>query len=638
MYSKNVNIIFKIIKFGPPILIIFLSIILSFSLYLNNQSVFNADKKLIENEHIQRNKILLKSQVESVYSYIIKKQADTENKLKKLLKERVNEAYNIAINIYNENKHLDKIVVTKMIKDALRKLRFNNDRGYIFIYSFDYECILFPPNKNVEGDNFYNYKEGKGNYLARDIIGQVKKEKEGFMNWWFPKPSEINGKQHKKIGFNKHFEPYNWFIGTGEYVEDFENDLKKEVLDYIHNLSFPNNEYIFVVDFEGKYLNHIRDEIIGKNALEVKDVSNQEIISNAINVSKNNKGGFITYVHNRKPGSDLPTIKTSYIKGFEKWNFFIGKGFYEDDINNRILQQKEILDKKFQNSLNNIIITSLVLTFILLFISIKISKILQNKFEDYQKEIEKNLEKITKQQSILAQQTKVAALGNMIGNIAHQWRQPLSLISTAATGMQLKKELGSLDDDEFYDTLDQINNSTQYLSKTIDDFRNFFASNKEKEDFKISEALKKTINLTSAQFQNHDIHINNNIGDSIIYGIESELVQVLINILNNARDELLKKEKQDRIILIDSKEENDSVTISIRDNAGGIPQETLEHVFEPYFTTKHKSQGTGIGLYMSREIILKHFDGSITMENCEFEYEKINYKGVKINLTFELVN
>ncbi len=136
-------------------------------------------------------------------------------------------------------------------------------------------------------------------------------------------------------------------------------------------------------------------------------------------------------------------------------------------------KEEAILNKRFEDNLNNLFITTTILTIILLIISIYISKLLEKRFKTYKNEI-------TKQQYILSQQSKMAAIGTMIGNIAHQWRQPLSIISTAATGVSLKKELGILEDEELIESLDSINKSTQYLSKTIDDFRNFFLSNKEK--------------------------------------------------------------------------------------------------------------------------------------------------------------
>ncbi|WP_072680266.1 cache domain-containing protein [Arcobacter sp. LA11] len=627
MFNKNENIILFIIKYTPPVFILTLSFIISLILYFNNQATFNEEKTLIQKQYIEENKKEIKSQVNITYKYIIKQQKQTEKKLKKSLKERVYEAHTIATNIYEENKHLDKNIVKKMIKDALRNIRFNNGRGYFFIYSFDYECILLPVAKQLEGSDFYNFKEGKGNFLTRDIIKMVKEKDEGFMTWWYHKPNDMKN-QYKKLGFNKHFKPFDWFIGTGEYFEDFEGDIKKDVLNHIHNTSYEQNGYIFVLDYEGNYLNHIRKEIIGLNALKAKDTQTHKTVVDAINTAKNGEG-YISYIQNKKPGNDLPVEKTSYVKGINNWQWLIGKGFYKDDLENIVKNQELLLNKRFKNNMQDLLIMTIILTVLLLVMSIYISKILENRFRKYQDEIKINLEEITKQHNILAHQSKMAAIGTMIGNIAHQWRQPLSLISTAATGMKLKKEINDLSDEEFNSNLDYINDSTQYLSKTIDDFRNFFATNKEKVEFSIDSAFNEAINLVNVQFVNNNIQVINKIQNHSTYGIQSELVQVLINILNNSRDELLNVEEQERYIFIESFEKKDRVVLEIKDNAGGIKPEIIEHIFEPYFTTKHQSQGTGIGLYMSQEIIVKHFEGSMRMENTTYSYNDKVYTGAK---------
>ena len=303
-----------------------------------------------------------------------------------------------------------------------------------------------------------------------------------------------------------------------------------------------------------------------------------------------------------------------------------------------MLKKKDTLDKRLEDNIHNLIITSLILTAILLFISIYISKILEKRFSIYKDEIKSNLNEITRQHTILAQQSKMAAIGEMIANIAHQWRQPLSIISTSATGLKLKKEMNDLSDEEFISNLDYINNSTQYLSKTIDDFRNFFSNDKQEDNFSIKEALENSLNIVGVQYKNKNIHIIQNIDDTKILGIKSELIQVFINILNNSRDELIKNENNDRFIFIDVKKEDDNIVIQIKDNAGGINPEILKQVFKAYFTTKANDKGTGIGLYMSQEIIRKHLYGEIFMENIEYQYEGKNYKGAITTIKLKNTN
>lgn len=626
MQDKNESTILLIIKYTPPFFIILLSIIVTFMLFNNNKRVFEKEKENTKKQFIENNKELIKNDVDKLYDYIKKEQALTEEKLKLNLKERVEEAYSIAMNIYNENKHLGEEAVTKLIKDALRNIRFNNGRGYFFIYNFDYECILLPINKKQEGLNFYNFKDSNGLYITREIIKRMDKTKDDvILTWWYHKPNDLKN-QYKKLAYNKYFKPYNWFIGTGEYLDNFENDLKKEILRYTKNYNFSIDEYFFIIDYNGKYLNHANLDLNGKNALKTGTTPAKDIQS-IINIAKNNSSGFLSYTQLVKPGTTHSSQKTSYVRGLDTWNWAIGKGFYVDDINKIIKNQEEIINLKLRDNLKRILMITLILTLVLLLISLYMSKLLERKFKKYQMQIEKNLSELTKQQDILAQQSKLAAIGTMIGNIAHQWRQPLSLISTIATGTKLKKEMNILDEKELAEDLDTINETTQYLSKTIDDFRNFFNSNKIKKEFSIKEAFENCFNLISSQFKNHDIQIIKNIKDIEIHGIQTELVQVLINILNNSRDELIKLEKQKKLILIDTKKVKNELIIKIQDNAGGVDEKIIDHIFEPYFTTKHQSVGTGIGLYMSQEIVVKHMKGTIDIENVEYLYENIKYKG-----------
>lgn len=234
--------------------------------------------------------------------------------------------------------------------------------------------------------------------------------------------------------------------------------------------------------------------------------------------------------------------------------------------------------------------------------------------------------------TLLYQQSRMAAMGEMLENIAHQWRQPLSVISVAATGLKLKSSFDMLDNDEIDTTMDNINNSVQHLSQTINDFRDFFKSSKKKNQFLINNVFKKTFNLVSSQFKTADIIIIKNIEEVSLFSLENELIQVLINILNNARDELIKTKDQDKLILIDAVKKENYVEILIKDNAGGIPNDILNNIFESHFTTKEDSNGTGVGLYMSKTIIEEHIKGSISVSNVKFEHNGILYSGAQFKL------
>ena len=242
--------------------------------------------------------------------------------------------------------------------------------------------------------------------------------------------------------------------------------------------------------------------------------------------------------------------------------------------------------------------------------------------------IKKELDKHQEKDRILAQQQKMVAMGQMIENIAHQWRQPLSVISTSASGLKLKKQLNILEDEELIKSIDKIVDTAKYLSDTIDDFRYFFKPQKDKTKFSLAKNIEKSLSFLEATLKENSIKVEFDYEDIDIIAYETELIQVFINIINNSKDAFIEKKIEDRVIFISIKKFPNRILIEIKDNAGGVEEDILDKVFEPYFTTKHQYNGTGIGLYMSNQIIKTHLNGDIFMKNCSFKYKNIEQKGV----------
>ena len=251
-----------------------------------------------------------------------------------------------------------------------------------------------------------------------------------------------------------------------------------------------------------------------------------------------------------------------------------------------------------------------------------------------QKEMES---KLKEKEILLIQKSKMAAMGEMIENIAHQWRQPLSLISVVSSTLLLQKKLDMhIPKDQECEQLTKIGDTVNYLSQTIDDFRSFFKEKKLKENFLLEDSYKKVLNLMSSNFKAMQIEVIENIENVEIETFENELIQVIMNILTNAKDVLLSKGNDFRkLIFIEIYKENDKSIFSIKDNAGGIPIENIEKIFEPYFTTKG-DEGTGIGLHMSKEIIQNHMNGELKVENSTFDYQGEEYKGAKFTIILPL--
>ena len=627
MNYKNEKQILNIIKFTPPLFILSVSIIITIFLYTEKQASLEEEKQQIKTQFIRTNKQIIKNDVDKLYDFIKTTQKETEKELKINIKDRVHEAHRIASAIYKDNKDTKTdLQIKTIIKDTLAHIRFNEGRGYYFIYSLDnYECILLPVARNLEGSSFYNFKDGRGEFLTRKIVKQIKKEDEAYLSWWYYKPNDKTA-QYKKIGFNMHFKPYNWFIGTGEYFIDYEETVKNEVLKYIKRLSSSENSYYTILDYEG---NVLTSNLKSKETLKINNLNKKELITIAKLGS-----GYLSY-NNSENSTTKNSIKTSYTKGLNDWKWVISKSFKEDEIDQLFKEKENKLNEKFNKKVIFIFSITFILTFVLLAISIYISTILKAKFKKYKENIEEKIKENTKQHHMLSQQAKMAAMGEMIGNIAHQWRQPLSLITTSASGMKMQKEFDSLDDETFERSIYNITNSAQYLSKTIDDFRNFFKTDKVSSNIKIQDILEKTLKLTKEQLKSNDIKIVKNIENYEIYGVENELIQALINIINNSKDALITKDYE-RQINIDTYSNKNKGILKITDNGGGIDLDIIDKVFEPYFTTKHKAQGTGIGLYMTEEIIKKHLEASIRIKNKITVIDGIEYKGLETKIVFDL--
>jgi PAS domain S-box-containing protein len=231
---------------------------------------------------------------------------------------------------------------------------------------------------------------------------------------------------------------------------------------------------------------------------------------------------------------------------------------------------------------------------------------------------------------------KLASMGEMIGNIAHQWRQPLSVISTAASGIQIKHEHGSLNDEELDYMCTQINENTQYLSQTIDDFKNFIKGDSKPVKFNIEDDTQSFIKLVNTTIKKYNIQLILDIQENIeITGYPNELIQCFINIFNNSKDAFLENgiKEEERYFFITQKCEGNNIIISFKDNACGIPENILPKIFEPYFSTKHQSQGTGLGLHMSYKLVVDHMKGEIEVVNEEYKYNGKKYKGAKFTIT-----
>ena len=432
------------------------------------------------------------------------------------------------------------------------------------------------------------------------------------------------------------------------YPKDYGFDMYSDFL--ITNIDKYNNDYNIVEKFKKASLkgweyayNNIEKSVdIIFEKYNTQNLSKDELIFEANELKK------LSYLNDNKLG-DMKQEKVQRIYDLYNVMGYINSEFKIDNFIG--YDKKSRLEKwlysKFEEHFNLSFLWKLILIIFIItaifvyrqYFIIKLNKRLKNlvniktnRLKIMNKKlatrIKKELDKHQEKDRILAQQQKMVAMGQMIENIAHQWRQPLSVISTSASGLKLKKQLNILEDEELIKSIDKIVDTAKYLSDTIDDFRYFFKPQKDKTKFSLAKNIEKSLSFLEATLKENSIKVEFEYEDIDIIAYETELMQVFINIISNSKDAFIEKKIEDRVIFISIKKFPNRILIEIKDNAGGVEEDILDKVFEPYFTTKHQYNGTGIGLYMSNQIIKTHLNGDIFMKNCSFKYKNIEQKGV----------
>ena len=423
-----------------------------------------------------------------------------------------------------------------------------------------------------------NNHEGKTEYFEN--IHRLK-HKNGSWVWISDRGKTLFDKQGKAIRM----------IGTHTDITE-EKDLQlkyakqAKILDEIHDC-------IVSTDLEGvitswnsgaeRLMGYASDEIVGKHiAVLYKE---EDIPAMLENIGKLMKGGKIQVdtrlIKKTKELTDV-NLSLSLLRGENKEP--IGTIGYAQDITKQKQAQDEI--KRLNANL--------------------------------QKEVAQQLNQIREKDKQLLQQSRMAQMGEMISMIAHQWRQPLAAISSTSASLELKASLNKLDNDTVQEKAKDISSFSQYLSKTIDDFRDFFKPNKKKIVTTYGKLTASVFNIIGVSIQNHNIKLIQelNCHDSFM-AYPNELQQVILNLVKNAEDVLVEKKIKNPSIKILTFTRNDQFILEICDNGGGVPEDIIDEIFDPYFSTKTEKNGTGLGLYMSKTIIEEHCNGELQVENNE---------------------
>ena len=454
----------------------------------------------------------------------------------------------------------------------------------------------------------------------------------------------LNKKKTLKKEINTVFEILKYNIKKSNLNDE---EQKADAVKLLNSITFEENKsnYFFVYeiknmnggdDFAKLVVNPNRPDLVGTLlSTNYEDSDGKRFREIFLKDIRETGESFTEYAY-KKPDSDEAKYKLSYFKYFEKWNWVISVGIYTDDIENEIEIKRKDLQKRVKTQVAQNIILFLMFLSLAILISIVISQKIDLILKDYQNKVRKNaeelrelnqsleekvkeeIEKNRENEQLLVQKSKFIALGEMISNIAHQWRQPLSELSSILMFIKFKYSIGALDEKTMETKSKEADKVLEYMSHTIDDFRNFFMPKKEKEEFQLIKAVEIVMNIISSTLANYNIKISISIDENIkITTFLNEYKQVLLNIINNAKDVLIEKNIDNPQIQIHATQDNNYIILYIEDNGGGILVEPKSKIFEPYFTTKEDSHGTGIGLYMSKIIVEKNMKGKLKVKNIK---------------------
>ena len=359
------------------VILAFISVGLAgYSRIVNEYDRFKKEEITLREEYVKTQENLIKNETDKVIDYIEYKKSQSEERLKQVIKNRTKEAYQIAHNIYRENKDtMDSDSLKQVIKDALRPIRYNKQRGYYFITRLDGVEILFADRPELEGLNLIDMQDTQGKFVIRDMIEIINESGEGFYRYTWSKPNGA-GKDFPKVAFIKHFEPFDWLIGTGEYLDDVVNDIQQEVLARIENITFGEDGYIFAGRWDGLSLS---GPAKGRNMIDITDVNGVKIVRKLIEAAKSG-GDYVSYVM-PKLNSDVTFNKLSYTMKIPGWGWYVGAGVNVENIETIINQKKAALQNRVKNYFIKIIAILATVLFLILLTAKFISNRMKKSFD-----------------------------------------------------------------------------------------------------------------------------------------------------------------------------------------------------------------------------------------------------------------
>lgn len=342
--------------------------------YESEQRAMESSFAAFKMEYLESQRENIRRDVDKAVDYIAYNKSLTEYRVRQEIKMRVEEAWQLADNLYRkfrDTRSLDEIQT--MVKEALRPLRFNEGRGYYFATRLDGVEMLFADRPQLEGKNLLGMKDLEGKHVIKDMIDIARNDGEGFYTYKWTKPGKA-GKGFPKAAYIKYFAPFDWFIGTGEYIDDMEQQIQREVIERIGQIRFGVDGYIFILREDGLALSHLDKSMIGKWVLETKDINGKYMFRDMVELVQTDGKGFVNYLWN-KPSLDRAVNKLTYVRGVSDWKWVVGTGVYLDDLDAALAAAKQRLDEQVRHEVQ----TVSILLVVLILVSLGLSYYLSNR-------------------------------------------------------------------------------------------------------------------------------------------------------------------------------------------------------------------------------------------------------------------
>ena len=577
----------RVILLGSTIVVIVVSIVTGYILINGEIKDLKQHLKIFRKTLIQREKSAIKDVVNNLVSDIEYEKKSRLFEIKRRIKDETVITLRLLEKLIKKTSNKDEKL--QIVLEELKKISANT-KVEPFVYD-KFGNLLFNKNDTlIIGENFYDLKDTDGKKFVKEIV-----EKQGFViySWFVPQTLKIS----KRVTYSLKFKDLDLILGFAEFL-DTNYSLSKKIVDKISKEKLGENDFVFIYEILSLSSSRAYSRLVLEKNIKT---TSKELRAIEDILSKSNYNGNIFYEYDEK------LIYSSFLFDYKT---FISAGVYLDSIREIIRKETEISKDNLNKKIISLVLNILTIGVIFFIFSYLLAEKIEKIFISYRLNIESS-------QKLLMQKSKMASMGEMIANITHQWRQPLTRLSGIFLDIESAFTNKELDKKYLDKRIDSANDLLEYMSKTIDDFREFYMPNSNKSRFYLLECVENALKIAGSFLKSYNVEVKLKIDKSLeIYGVSNEFSQVILNLLTNSKDIAISRDIENPMVRIVAKSKKDKIIVIIEDNCGGIESKNIDRIFEPYFTTK-EHYGTGIGLYMCKMIIENKFGGKIFVKNSK---------------------